>query len=111
MPINLNKKSTKKAFSVSDFPPVNRDFAFVLDAGTPVGDLLKTVGNVDKNLITEINLFDIYHDQKLGENKKSIAFSIQIQPIEKTLTGEEIEAISGKVIQAVEQKFGGVLRG
>jgi phenylalanyl-tRNA synthetase beta chain len=111
LPINLNKKSTKKAFAVSDLLPVNRDFAFVLEASTPVGDLLKTVGNIDKNLITEINLFDIYHDQKLGDNKKSIAFSIQIQPTEKTLTGEEIEAISGKVIQAVEQKFGGVLRG
>ncbi len=111
LPINLNKKSAKKAFAVSDLLPVNRDFAFVLEATTPVGDLLKTVGNVDKNLIAEINLFDIYHDQKLGENKKSIAFSIQIQPVEKTLTSEEIEAISRKVIQAVEQKFGGVLRG
>ena len=77
----------------------------------PVGDLLKTVVNVDKNLITAVNLFDIYHDQKLGDNKKSIAFSIQIQPQEKTLTGEEIEAISLKVIQAVSEKFGGVLRG
>jgi len=109
--INLNKKSTKKAFSVSDFLPVNRDFAFVLEAGMPVGDLLKTVVNVDKNLITAVNLFDIYHDQKLGDNKKSIAFSIQIQPQEKTLTSQEIEAISVKVIQAVSEKFGGVLRG
>lgn len=109
--INLNKKAIKKAFSVSDFLPVNRDFAFVLEAEMPVGDLLKTVVNVDKNLITAVNLFDIYHDQKLGDNKKSIAFSIQIQPQEKTLTGEEIEAISLKVIQAVSEKFGGVLRG
>ncbi|MES2678188.1 MAG: phenylalanine--tRNA ligase subunit beta [Pseudomonadota bacterium] len=111
LPINLNKKAAKKAFSVSDFLAVNRDFAFVLDATTPVGDLLKTVNNVDKNLISAVNLFDIYHDPKLGENKKSIAFSIQIQPIEKTLTGEEIEAISAKVIQAVSEKFGAVLRG
>jgi phenylalanyl-tRNA synthetase beta chain len=111
LPINLAKKTNKKAFSVSDFLPVNRDFAFVLEASTPVGDLLKTVANVDKNLITEVNLFDIYHDQKLGDNKKSIAFSIQIQPVEKTLTGEEIEAISGKVIQVVGEKFAGVLRG
>jgi len=111
LPINLGKKTNKKAFSVSDFLPVNRDFAFVLEASTPVGDLLKTVAGVDKNLITEVNLFDIYHDQKLGENKKSIAFSIEIQPIEKTLTGEEIEVISGKVVQAVSEKFAGVLRG
>ncbi len=111
LPINLNKKTNKKAFNVSDFLPVNRDFAFVIEATTPIGDLLKTVGNVDKNLITEVNLFDIYQDQKLGENKKSIAFSIQIQPLEKTLTGEEIEVISQKVIQIVSEKFGGVLRG
>ena len=111
LPINLNKKITKKAFLVSDFLPVNRDFAFVLDAKIAVGDLLKVVGNVDKNLITEVNLFDIYQDQKLGENKKSVALSIQIQPVEKTLTGEEIEAISQKVIKSVSEKFAGVLRG
>ncbi len=111
LPINLKKKSAKKAFNVSDLLPVNRDFAFVLEAGTAVGDLLKTVGNIDKNLITAVNLFDIYQDPKLGENKKSIAFSIQIQPIEKTLTSEEIEFISQKVIGIVSEKFGGFLRG
>jgi len=111
LPINLDKKITKKAFNVSDFPPVNRDFAFVLEDKILAGDLLKVVANVDKNLITQVNIFDIYHDLKLGDGKKSIAFSIQIQPIEKTLTGEEIEIISGKVIKAVSEKLGGVLRG
>jgi phenylalanyl-tRNA synthetase beta chain len=111
LPINLNKKTNKKSFEISDLLPVNRDFAFILDAQVAVGDLLKAVASVDKNLITEVNLFDIYHDKKLGEDKKSIAFSIKIQPLEKTLTGEEIEAVSQKIIGEVEKKFGGLLRG
>ena len=111
LPMNLNKKTNKKPFIFSDLLPLNRDFAFVLDEKVAVGDLLKKIAEVDKNLISGVNLFDIYHDKKLGDNKKSIAFSIQIQPFEKTLTGEEIEAISNKVIAVVVEKFDGELRG
>ncbi|MFT6077849.1 MAG: phenylalanyl-tRNA synthetase beta chain, partial [Rickettsiales bacterium] len=110
LPINLDKKSNKKAFAVSDLLPVQRDFAFILEEKIAVGDLLKTVSNIDKKLISKINLFDIYQDEKLGTNKKSIALSIQIQPFDKTLTGEEIDVISQKVIDIVSDKFNGVLR-
>ena len=111
LPLNLNKKSSRKSFVISDLLPVNRDFAFVVDEKIAVGNLLKKVAEIDRNLITEVNLFDVYQDQKLGDDKKSIAFSIQIQPCEKTLTSEEIEAIGNKVILKVKEDFGGVLRG
>jgi phenylalanyl-tRNA synthetase beta chain len=110
LPINLDKKINKKAFSVSDLLPLTRDFAFIVGKDVAVGDLLKNVSAVDKTLISGVNLFDIYQDEKLGEDKKSIALSIQIQPLDKTLTGEEIEALSQKVIKIVSDKFGGELR-
>lgn len=111
LPLNLNKKPTKKPFIISDFQTVNRDFAFVVDAEVPAGEILKKASEVDKTLITEVNLFDIYQDQKLGTNKKSIAFSIQISPAEKTLTSEEIEVLSQKIIKKITTDCGGILRG
>ncbi|MCE3255382.1 MAG: phenylalanine--tRNA ligase subunit beta [Rickettsiaceae bacterium] len=110
LPINLNKKNSKKSFVISDLLPVSRDFAFIVDEKIPVGDLLKEAAKVEETLISEVNLFDIYQDKKLGDNKKSIAFSIQIQPSLKTLTSEEIEAISQKVVKVVSEKFSGILR-
>ncbi|MFT6332773.1 MAG: phenylalanyl-tRNA synthetase beta chain [Lentimonas sp.] len=110
LPINLKKKDNKKAFICSDLLPLSRDFAFVLDKKTALGNLLKTVKNVDKSLISQVNLFDIYEDDKLGEDKKSIAFSVQIQPQVKTLTSEEIEEISQRITKIVGEKFGGSLR-
>jgi phenylalanyl-tRNA synthetase beta chain len=110
LPINLNKKITKKPFEVSDFQAVKRDFAFILQEDVKVGEILKKVKNIDKNLITAVNLFDIYCDEKLGKNKKSIAFSITLQPTDKTFTNEEIENISQKIIQKISQDFSGTLR-
>ena len=110
LPINFSKKSTKKPLVASDLLPVNRDFAFVMDNKIAVGEVLKKVSEIDKNLIKDVNLFDVYYDSKLGDNKKSIAFSIQIQPNDKTLTGTEIEEISNKVISLVSDKFAGILR-
>ncbi|MFT7099503.1 MAG: phenylalanyl-tRNA synthetase beta chain [Rickettsiales bacterium] len=110
LPINLNKKSNKKAFAVSDLLCVQRDFSFILDEKIAVGDLLKSVTNVDKQFISKVNLFDIYQDEKIGCDKKSIALSIQIQPSDKTLTSDEIDVISQKVIDVVGEKFNGILR-
>lgn len=114
LPVVNKKSATKKPFVVSDFQAVKRDFAFVVGAEIAVGDLLKKVAEVDKNLITEVNLFDIYQGDKLadklGIGKKSIAFSINIQPQNKTLTSEEINQISDKVIAVVAEKFSGMLR-
>lgn len=110
LPINLNKKTAKKVFVVSDLLPLTRDFAFILDEKTAVGDLLKTVGAVDKELITQVNLFDIYHDKKLGDGKKSIAFEVRLEPKMKTLTSEEIEVLSQKIIKEISEKFGATLR-
>ena len=75
-----------------------------------IGNILNSVKKVSKDLITNINLFDIYQGENIDADKKSVAFSIAIQPKEKVLTTEEIDAISDKIIQEITTKFKGILR-
>ena len=102
--------ATRAAFNVSDFQAVTRDFSFILDKDVDAGELKKAVKGVNKDLIESVNLFDIYEGENIGADKKSIAFNIVIQPKIRTMTGEEIDAISDKVIAKVVGSLGGVLR-
>jgi phenylalanyl-tRNA synthetase beta chain len=72
--------------------------------------LVKTIANCDKQLIKEVNIFDIFSGKNIAEDKKSVALRVRIQPIEKTLTSEEIDMISKKIIEAVGKFYGATLR-
>jgi phenylalanyl-tRNA synthetase beta chain len=111
IPQKISKKDVaKKRFKVNDLQVSNRDFAFIVDKKIAVGEILDMVKKVQSEIIKNIHLFDIYEGEGMEEGKKSIAFSIKIQPNEKTLTSKEIDAISQKVIDGVVNGFGGVLR-
>src|SRR5262249_38683130 len=94
----------------SPFQPVERDFAFVVDAGVPAERLLRAAQNADRALVTGAAIFDAYAGPGIPEGKKSVALSVTIQPTEKTLTDAEIEAIGAKIVAAVQKQTGGVLR-
>ena len=106
------KKSTraKPALNLSDLMPLNRDFAFIVDMDVSAGALLKAARSAHKNLISQVNLFDVFEGKSLGEGKKSMAIEVTLQPRDKTLTDEEIEAVSARIIAAVEKATGGELR-
>jgi len=94
----------------ADLLPVRRDFAFVLDEGVPAGDVVKAALAADKKLIAGVNVFDLFEAESLGAGKKSLALEVTLQPTEKTLTDEEIEAVATRVIAAVGKATGGVIR-
>ena len=94
----------------SPFQPVERDFAFVVDAAVPAEKLLRAAQNADRALIAGASIFDAYSGPGIPEGKKSVALSVTIQPTEKTLTDAEIEAIGAKIVAAVAKQTGGVLR-
>ena len=104
------KSATKKSFAANDLPTVERDFAFLLDKSQTIGDLIKTIENCDKQLIKQVDIFDIYSGKNIEEGKKSIALRTLIQPLEKTLISEEIEVLSKKIIDAVIKAHGAQLR-
>ena len=96
---------------LSVFQPVERDFAFIVDRDLPAETLLRAARGVERKLVTEIRLFDVYEGKGLPEGKKSLAISVVLQPQEATLTDAEIEAFSKRLVTVVEKATGGTLRG
>ena len=101
----------KPKLVLSDFQPVSRDFAFVIDRDVASADLIKAVQAAERNLISDITVFDRYEGAGIPEGKISLALAVTLQPVEKTLTDVEIEAIVGKIVAEVAKKTGAVLRG
>ena len=101
---------TKPALALSEFLPLSRDFAFVVDETVEAETLLKAVRGAEKVLIDRVNLFDVYRGTGVPEGKKSLAIEVKIAPTTKTLTDEEIEAISAKIVAQVQKATGGTLR-
>ena len=104
----LNEQKTN--FVVSDYQKSERDFAFVVDKGMNAQDLIDAVSSVDKNLISNIKVFDVYQGDNISENQKSIAISVTIQSFEKTLKDSDLENINKLIIETVEKKTGAKIR-
>ena len=104
----LNEQKTN--FVVSDYQKSERDFAFVVDKDMNAQDLIDAVSSVDKNLISNIKVFDVYQGDNISENQKSIAISVTIQSSEKTLKDSDLENINKLIIETVEKKTGAKIR-
>lgn len=101
---------TKPALELSPFQAVKRDFAFVVDKSVEAGAILKAASSADRKLVTGVNVFDIFEGASVGEGKKSVAIEVVIQPADRTLTDEDFEALTGKIIANVAKNTGGILR-
>ena len=96
---------------LSVFQPVERDFAFIVDRGVKAADLVRAAQGADKKLVTNVTVFDLYEGKGIDPDKKSLAIAVTLQPREKTLTDQEIDAIAAKIVAEVTRKTGGTLRG
>jgi phenylalanyl-tRNA synthetase beta chain len=101
----------KPALELSPFQPVSRDFAFIVDRAVKAGDIVRAAQGVDKKLITDVTVFDVYEGKGIDDSKKSIAIAVTMRPREKTMTDEEIDAVGAMIVAEVTKKTGGVLRG
>jgi phenylalanyl-tRNA synthetase beta chain len=109
-PLKDRKSAARPHLRLSPFQPVERDFAFVLDRGVPADAVLGAARAADKTLIAEVRVFDLFVGGNLGSDKKSLAINVTLQPMDRTLTDPEIEAVSAKVVASVEKATGGTLR-
>ena len=101
----------KPKLALSDFQPVTRDFAFIVDKAVAAGDMVKTAQGADRTLIANVGVFDLYEGAGVEAGKKSVALAVTLQPTEKTLTEAEIEAVGSKIVAEIGKRYGATLRG
>jgi len=100
----------KPKLVLSDFQPVSRDFAFIVDKTVPAADILKAAQAAERTLISDITVFDLYEGTGVSVGKISVAIAVTLQPTDKTLTDVEIDAVSSRIIAEVQKKTGATLR-
>ncbi len=119
--INITKivkysKSNKKYQEVPKFPAVERDIAVIVDEQVQVGDIEQTITKKAKKLLKgkksleNLKLFDIYRDEKIGENKKSVAYSLIFRDTTKSLSDEEINPVMEEITVELQKQFNAELR-
>jgi len=114
LPLPKSRKTTRQPLTISALQPVDRDFAFVLDAKVEALNVVNAAMGADKALIAGVQVFDEFTGPKaeaqFGEARKSLAISVRLQPVDRTLTDEDIESVSRKIVEKVAKATGGVLR-
>ena len=104
------KDTARPHLALSAFQRVSRDFAFVINEDVTAEMITSAANKVDKELITETDVFDVFAGGNLEEGKKSMALSITLQPMDRTLTDAEIEEVAKKVVASVTKATGAALR-
>ncbi|MGR3465709.1 phenylalanine--tRNA ligase subunit beta [Limimaricola sp.] len=111
VPLPRQNGAARAAFTPPSLQPVERDFAFVVDAKVEALTLVNAAQGADKALISDVRVFDQFQGGSLGEGRKSVAITVRLQPVDKTLTEKEIEAVGAKIVDKVAKATGGELRG
>jgi phenylalanyl-tRNA synthetase beta chain len=110
IPEPKTKGKSRAPFAPSPFQPVERDFAFLMDATVSADEVIKAAKSAERALIERVDVFDLYEGKGIPDGKKSLAIAVRLQPKDRTLTDAEIEAIAQKIVAAVTKATGGSLR-
>ena len=111
IPLPRRKGTAKGPLVASDYQPVQRDFAFLVDKAVEASAVVKAAEGAEKSLISRVNVFDVFDGQGVPPDKKSLAIEITMTPLDRTLTETEIEQVAQKVVAQVKKATGGELRG
>jgi phenylalanyl-tRNA synthetase beta chain len=115
IPAPKQKGATRPALAMADLQAVERDFAFVVERRVEAAAILKAARGAEKKLIAAAEAFDVFEGPKaetaLGAGRKSVAIWVRLQPTDRTLTDAEIDAVSGRIVEAVVKATGATLRG
>ncbi|WP_439484694.1 phenylalanine--tRNA ligase subunit beta [Blastomonas fulva] len=109
-PLKPRGSAMREAFAPPALQAVTRDFAFLVDAGVPAGDLVRAVKGADKKHITDARVFDSFAGAGVPEGKLSLAIEVTLQPVDKSFADEELKAIADAIVKAAA-KLGAELRG
>ncbi len=104
------KKPGRALLRPSPYQAVERDFAFVVDETVAAESVVRAAQSADRSLITDVTVFDLYAGKGIAAGKKSLAVSVRLEPSDRTLTDDEIEAVTKRIVANVEKATGGTLR-
>ena len=110
IPEAKGRLSARPALDASDLMPVTRDFAFLVDADLEADRIVRAARSADRNLISAVNVFDVFTGGAVGNGRKSVAIEVVLQPRDRTLTETEIDAIGRRIVDEVAKATGAVLR-
>lgn len=94
----------------SKYPGLKKDLAFIVDKDVNAGNIMNQIKKTGGRLLTNIDVFDVYTGENVGETEKSIAYSLNFSDPNKTLTDEEVTTIFNKIIKEIEKRFNAKLR-
>jgi phenylalanyl-tRNA synthetase beta chain len=111
VPLPRRKGTERPQLMLAPFQPLKRDFAFIVADTVPAEKLIRAVRGADKALIVDARLFDVYTGQGVEPGMKSLAIEVTLQPVARTLTDAEIEAVAARIVAAATKDAGATLRG
>ncbi|HBQ22673.1 MAG TPA: phenylalanine--tRNA ligase subunit beta [Alphaproteobacteria bacterium] len=111
IPLPKSKGTNRAKLDRPELQSLRKDMAFILAKDVPAGDVVRAAKAADKQLITEVAIFDVFTGGALDVDEKSLAIRLTLQPQDKSLTDEDIAALLDKVAEKVGASTGGRLRG
>ena len=110
IPQPRTKTKARPSLKPSDFQKVERDFAFIVDEKITATEIIKFLAQAEKQLITDITIFDVYTGTGVEAGKKSVAIKITLQANDRTLSEQDISGVSAAIVSAASKSFGAQLR-
>ncbi|NMA68887.1 MAG: phenylalanine--tRNA ligase subunit beta, partial [Desulfitobacterium sp.] len=109
-PLLKNSKTAIRTESIPKFPAMQRDLAVVVDREVPAQKVMDRIRQLGGELLTHVDIFDVYTGDPIPEDRKSLAFTLKYQSLTKTLKDEEVNALNQQVLEGIEREFGAAWR-
>ena len=102
-----NKLKYKEAYK---YPSIQKDMAYLLDKSIDVSEVIKTINKAANKTLQEVSVFDVYEGDRIDSNKKSVAFNLVFNGVDRTLTDEEVMDVFNKIVEKVTSTHHAELR-
>ena len=110
VPFSSKKTTNKENYFESDFQTVDRDFAFIVNKDVEAKTMINLPFKADEKLVKNVQIFDVFEGETIGNDKKSLAIKVTLQASDRTLNETEIQDVSKKIVDLIQQKTAGVVR-
>ena len=104
-PLFVRMRQTVRAYSIPRFPAIQRDLAVVVPLETQAGAVSSEIRKLGGELLQQVEIFDVYTGKPIPDDRKSLAFMLRYQSLERTLTDEEINILNSRILEGIQQEF------